>query len=411
MITKILKYLIVFLIGASAGWLVHDNWANRFSELLAGFQDSERTVKLSEGESSEKSVKNLIKSVGEIESPAIADKSSSSISKQPELEPESTSGTNESLLNELESSDFARAVVNCVVIDDQQGSLCRDQIMQYAISDKISELESKYLLELWLAEYPDDFDAASILISRDITNEKYVKAAQRLALVYSYQTEPGKRDKISQQTQNFARRAIIKLTITDDILGLQSLLTTLIEMEPEQGAWRYSLAKAQFDFKQFADAINTLTYILFDSDWGDRANLLYEEISKKLNLAGYTEIPLKKVGSQFLVKVMINGLYELTLLLDTGASITAINSDSLKKLGLPSRSDRTIILDTAGSKVTSSLITIKSFSAGAQTINNLDIASIRFKNSQFDGLLGMNFLDNFRFIIDQKQRKLLLKPN
>ena len=165
----------------------------------------------------------------------------------------------------------------------------------------------------------------------------------------------------------------------------------------------------QNDLQQYNEAINSLTYILFDSDYGERSTLLYEEIKKNLNLSNYSEVPLRKVGLQFLVTVIVNNQHELKLVLDTGASITTIKTATLKQIGLASTSKRIVTLNTAGGQIQSSLIALDSFEVSGQKVQGLDIASIELKDGRIDGLLGMNFLDHFRFIIDQNQRKLYLE--
>ncbi len=308
----------------------------------------------------------------------------------------------------LHAGNYNQGVNLCIQSLGKGDNPCRDQLIQFSESGNLSQNDSRFLLELWLGERPEDVDAGSILVKRAIADERFVEAIELLISLKSYQTDIVALDKISQRVQHLARTAISRLNLRGELNRLKTILTRMVEIEPERAAWRYSLAEILQELELYNDAISALTYILYDPDYGDRATTLYNEVTRQVNLASYTAVPLQRAGSQLLVSAILNGRHRVTLLLDTGASITAIDINVLRRLGLNPTSNRTITLNTAGGPIRSSLINLAGMDIGGQKINGIDIASIPFDEDKFDGLLGMNFLNKFRFIIDQKQRKLYL---
>jgi clan AA aspartic protease (TIGR02281 family) len=89
-------------------------------------------------------------------------------------------------------------------------------------------------------------------------------------------------------------------------------------------------------------------------------------------------------------------------LLDTGASITAIYEGLASRLGVGAsevRAGRTVIAD--GSAVASYLFQADSLAVGTRSQANAQVSIIsRSVGEGYDGLLGMNFLKNFRYHVD-----------
>ena len=308
----------------------------------------------------------------------------------------------------LNTRDFIGALDQCLQAPPHLLESCRQVIIGAVDAGGLTHYESAQLLDLWLLEFPDDIDAGVRLVEILINDEQYVPAARRLALLQSYQVEPGRLERVASEIQSVARAAIIKLTLTDDREGLESLLSILIEMEPHRAAWHYSLAKVRYEMESYTEALNSLSYILFDPDYGDRASTMYEDITEKLNLASYSPVPITISGSHFLVRATIDGVHDVTLLLDTGASITSLDSRLVLKLGLNTSTSGELLLRTAGGVIRAKTVELDSLNIGGHMVRDLKIASVDLGGEVADGLLGMNFLDEFKFVIDQKQRRLLL---
>lgn len=132
-------------------------------------------------------------------------------------------------------------------------------------------------------------------------------------------------------------------------------------------------------------------------------NLLKEKMQKSDEYGHH--IPLKKVGDHFTINVHINN-EPITLLLDTGATLTMINT---QKLTSPLKIiNENIILNTAGGKINATLQEADLFSIGNIKLQNFQIVSSSFEQKNADGLLGMNFFKKFEFKIDQEKHLLYL---
>jgi clan AA aspartic protease (TIGR02281 family) len=115
-------------------------------------------------------------------------------------------------------------------------------------------------------------------------------------------------------------------------------------------------------------------------------------------------------GQQFFVRTKINR-YRQLLLLDTGASTTAISHSVFIKLA---ESDKEFVgrfsVQTAGGDIEAPLYKLTAITIGSITINNVSVIVLPDESFRgtFQGLLGMNVLRNFDFRFDQEKQKMTL---
>lgn len=119
-------------------------------------------------------------------------------------------------------------------------------------------------------------------------------------------------------------------------------------------------------------------------------------------------LPLTRFGNQFLVAVNIEG-YAARLLLDTGASITGVSAAYIKQYPAIVKATKPIRLNTANGAVDSYLFTVNQLSLGDAVFNQHIIAKLPLDAGiEFDGLLGVDVLGRFDFVIDQNEAVLRL---
>ena len=130
-------------------------------------------------------------------------------------------------------------------------------------------------------------------------------------------------------------------------------------------------------------------------------------------LDGEVIVPLKKNGGGWIIQVEFNNLYEANLIVDTGATITALSEDLAFNMGLsPDPRYAPISVLTANGNTKAWLTQIQSARSGEVELKNLMVAIIDFSNhsaGRISGLLGLNFLDNFNWRLDQQNEVLILK--
>lgn len=119
-------------------------------------------------------------------------------------------------------------------------------------------------------------------------------------------------------------------------------------------------------------------------------------------------VPLIVAGSSYLVEVSINQR-PVTLLLDTGASITALDERLIRRLGLD-RTGRRVRLSTANGSRTSNIYLAETLSMQKVVLNNARVVAVDLgREARIDGLLGTDVLQRFIYQIDNANNRLILR--
>jgi len=119
-------------------------------------------------------------------------------------------------------------------------------------------------------------------------------------------------------------------------------------------------------------------------------------------------VPVLRNGDQLLVKALLNGEIEATLLLDTGATSTTLSKALATRLGIKEESKGVSIL-ADGSRVTTSRVTLDSVKVGSAVREK--VAASVFDEPPgigVDGLLGMSFLKHFKVQLDTENNQVEL---
>jgi len=122
--------------------------------------------------------------------------------------------------------------------------------------------------------------------------------------------------------------------------------------------------------------------------------------------------PVRVVNSQVLVPVTLRYGYQVvqtTLVLDTGCSTTTISGKLADRLGIdPARSKAGTSRVADGRIVPTRMAVIGQLSAGPKSKSSLEVSIMATAGPQelADGLLGMNFLRDFRYQIDMAGQKI-----
>jgi clan AA aspartic protease (TIGR02281 family) len=122
-------------------------------------------------------------------------------------------------------------------------------------------------------------------------------------------------------------------------------------------------------------------------------------------------IPFEKHGQVVVVEVMLNKSVPAKLVVDTGATYTIISAATAKELSIdPERASRTMPFQTANGMIQAPLANLESVIVGGMEVKNLTTAiHDAVPSAQVAGLLGLNFLSNFRLDIDTEKGILHLE--
>ncbi len=122
-------------------------------------------------------------------------------------------------------------------------------------------------------------------------------------------------------------------------------------------------------------------------------------------------IPFEKQGQVVIVEATLNKKTAVKFVVDTGASYTMISSAVAKELDIDTEQNRkTAPFQTANGIIQAPLVNLESIAVGGIEILNLTAAvHDAIPDAKVAGLLGLNFLSNFRMDIDTQKGVLHLE--
>ncbi len=101
------------------------------------------------------------------------------------------------------------------------------------------------------------------------------------------------------------------------------------------------------------------------------------------------------------------------MLVDTGSGITILSRELARELKLPEEPGSPITLKTLAMDIEAQLARLDSIQVGDLSKNNFPVAITDLplvENTKFDGILGMDFMNNFKIHIDNEKHTIMLTP-
>ncbi|HLC15356.1 MAG TPA: aspartyl protease family protein [Thermodesulfovibrionia bacterium] len=174
------------------------------------------------------------------------------------------------------------------------------------------------------------------------------------------------------------------------------------------------LAEDRKDRQSILQAIEVLQKAIERRQKQQQDEVQKPEEEKPLNgqtKGSVTLIPLKPIGKHFFVPLVLNNTLEAELLIDTGASITAISASLAEQLGLSGVEPQGYVqLNTAGGVVEAPVYLLPTVQFGEYVVENFRIAVLTtFDQTNMTGILGMDLLRYFHFSFDMDNQVLILQ--
>lgn len=188
----------------------------------------------------------------------------------------------------------------------------------------------------------------------------------------------------------------------------QQLLEQAVTREPAVAFYHARLGETLYRQGRYAEALTQLNYALqLDASLHDELQALMNNARARLQTPDRVIVPLTSDGNAYYIDAVIDGTPR-RLLLDTGASFTAVSANLARELGfrVPADAPR-VQLNTANGVIMAPMITVDSLSVNGATVANLDVVVI--DNMNGNGLLGLNFLNHFNIDIDQLNAEMTLR--
>ncbi|MBN1842189.1 MAG: aspartyl protease family protein [Deltaproteobacteria bacterium] len=139
-----------------------------------------------------------------------------------------------------------------------------------------------------------------------------------------------------------------------------------------------------------------------------------EETGEEANEEVMTIVRFSQVDGHILVPVVLNDSISARVLVDTGAGITILSRELAKALGLDEERGTSITLKTMAMDIQAQLARVQSIQVGGVGRHNFRVAvtDLPFgEKGRFDGILGMDFLNNYKIQIDNETQRIMLTPH
>ncbi len=275
------------------------------------------------------------------------------------------------------------------------------------------------MVNVWLAAYYQDIPVLLLLAEYQRLQGQPEEAAStlQLAATYAWQTE-------QQEAVNAAVLHLV--TVTDEMLSHQEKWVELLGFYEYLGTIdletrEYLLRQAKL-YRVLDETQRSRELLLelrerdnnLDAGWTATLNQQLSLSSPQPeagDLPGHA-IAVTGRGDRFLVEAILNRMTSVTLLIDTGATVTTLSKSSFRDLPKTNFDHLgSQIFNTANGLIRGDVYRAASIALGDIQLDDIDIAVLDYPSAPgVDGLLGMNVLRHYRFEIDQDGSMLHLSP-
>lgn len=190
-----------------------------------------------------------------------------------------------------------------------------------------------------------------------------------------------------------------------------SLVEGLKEL-PTSGRLALELAKAYFDLGAYGEASSLLLRSKeLSSSLAAEADALLARIDDILKRREAVVVPFDPDGRSIRVDGSVDGVRALNLIIDTGATYTAIPLHVAQELGYADAIAKapTLSVNTAGGTFLTRRIQIRSLSVGRFFVRDLEVLVLPQASGEEYGLLGLNFLRHFRYTVDAARKEFRIE--
>ncbi|NEW59863.1 hypothetical protein GSY74_01090, partial [Sulfurovum sp. bin170] len=305
----------------------------------------------------------------------------------------------------LDQDNFSDAMALYMEADNEQLSEYQLALKAY-FYDRINRFPKKTIEQiLYYMEIEPQSEDIPLYLAKYYSEKGEFEKAIKLLLELQETHQEGSSKSISHDLNSTIESYIERLTKAKEFTKLISFLEDIISKNLKSEKYSIRLAELYYNLDNYEKVQELLEYIDSDSTYGAKAQTMLQNIElREKELAQYThKIPLIKIDSHYSINLTINQI-PVTLLLDTGASYTFIDSEKVPSLVI----EKEILLNTAGGEIVANLCQAESLTIEDIELKDFTVTTAPFKDRGADGLLGMNFFEQFNFKIDQNRSLLYL---
>lgn len=126
-----------------------------------------------------------------------------------------------------------------------------------------------------------------------------------------------------------------------------------------------------------------------------------------------TVVGFSQVDGQIMVPVLFNQSMQARVLVDTGAGITVLSTELAQELGLDMNTARSVTLKTMAADVQANLGRLDAIQVGTLSRQDFPVAIANLppgRRGNFQGILGMDFMNHYTIHIDNENSIITLTP-
>lgn len=217
---------------------------------------------------------------------------------------------------------------------------------------------------------------------------------------------------LTQKIKKTAASEVQRLMHANQKDKVVSFYEHLLVMAPDNYELQMEFAAFEYEQRHYENALKLLNVLIYHPELDEQALSLLQKTQRQLGRQLNDEllVSLDKRGEQYIVNAMINHHEPVKLMIDTGASMTILSPEVMRSLGVGERDIvRYVSFSTANGVINAPVIHLEELSILNYTLVDIQAGVLpSFPVNGIDGLLGMNFLSEFSFFIDQENATLLL---
>jgi clan AA aspartic protease (TIGR02281 family) len=296
---------------------------------------------------------------------------------------------------------------------------------QASIYQKSDDVERQKQLSMVAGDLFDDMLFWDNAVYLAISQKDWSNALVSLRRSTSLENQPDVLQKKLFELVKVASHLRAHYETLGDQLGIKALYQELYDEHPSYPRFQLELAQSHLRLGNKNLAQPLLKQLQYDPELGAIAKQKLTSIEERDSTAVIARasddldrkptdmvVPLRRVGNSLVVAGSVNGR-SVSLLLDTGASITALSQDLISRLDLQATGN-SVQLSTANGVTRSRLYRISKMRLGRVFIQDAVVAEIDLRASgSFQGLLGTDILNNadprYSYVIDNSKNALIFR--
>ena len=183
-----------------------------------------------------------------------------------------------------------------------------------------------------------------------------------------------------------------------------------IEQIPDSAILRLHLGQLYQEWAIYQDAIRLLEEAKqLDSALAQQSDVLLGRIDDILSSREAVVIPIPEGAPSISAKMLLDGRMEETFVIDTGATYTAISETLARRLGYAFERGERINVTTAAGRMQVRRIRLVSVSLQGYAVHNLPVIVLPDSKGRSLNLLGLNFLNYFKYSVDSTRGEFRLE--